>query len=42
MMSLLVLLTVLWFSRRVLWWIAIRAIVFAIGVRFGWKLLDRA
>jgi hypothetical protein len=39
MISLFALLALIWYCHRVLWGIAVRAIVFALGFRSGWKLM---
>jgi hypothetical protein len=41
MITSLMLLAAIWFSRRLLKWIAARAIVFMTGFWIGWKLMDR-
>lgn len=41
MITLLGVLVAMWFCRRVLWWIVMRAIVFALGFRVGWMLVNR-
>ena len=42
MTTLLMLIAVLWFGRRILLRFVVRLAIFAIGFRIGWKFLDRS
>ncbi|MGW9819332.1 hypothetical protein ACUXK4_001896 [Methylorubrum extorquens] len=41
MIDVLMLIAVVWVFRRAIVWITLHLIVFAVGVVFGWRLMDR-